>query len=158
MQRRSTFASLSLPVKLTVAHISSKLSSQYLQQGSQAKSNPALVARPSLLQNSYIRSTSMASFQRSRRLVLATSIFPNLLRLLRIPFAALALPTTPSSSSDSSTLASSANYLSFLDYARPTMRTFAEAPETPPGSAAYWLKLAVVLCLVLIGGILAGLT
>lgn len=38
------------------------------------------------------------------------------------------------------------------------MRTFAEAPETPPGSAAYWLKLAVVLCLVLIGGILAGLT
>lgn len=96
-----------------------------------------------------------ASLHRSRRqLMLATSILPNLFRLLRIPIQALALPTSTSSSS-------SPYFLSLFDASGPskeTWRILAEEPETRPGTPAYWLKLAVVLCLVLIGGILAGLT
>ena len=34
----------------------------------------------------------------------------------------------------------------------------AEEPEVKPGSPAFFLKLVVVLCLVLVGGALAGLT
>lgn len=100
----------------------------------------------------------MASLHRSRRLVLATSILPNVFRLLRIPFQALALPTSSSSSSSSPFFLSHFN--EYASTSPPTWKLMAhgDEPETKPGTPAYWLKLAVVLCLVLIGGVLAGLT
>jgi hypothetical protein len=76
-----------------------------------------------------------------RRLFLASTLLPSLLRLLRIPFQALALPTTGISSNVPLLFAIAA-----------------KEPEVKPGTAAFYLKLVVVLCLVLVGGMLAGLT
>jgi len=73
-----------------------------------------------------------------RPLFILSSTLPNILKLARLPLQAYALPTTGSGG----------------------LHAWEEdnEPEVRPGTAAYYLKLVVVLCLVLIGGMLAGLT
>ena len=73
-----------------------------------------------------------------------TSILPSIFRLLRLPLSAHALPTHLQS-----LVALQAHH---------AVRVLEEEPETPVGSPAFYIKLAVVLCLVLVGGALAGLT
>jgi hypothetical protein len=74
-----------------------------------------------------------------------------LLRLLKLPLA-YALPAA-------SSILGLAQYQDASLY-HTSLKILAEEsePETKPGSAAFFLKLVVVLCLVLVGGALAGLT
>lgn len=75
----------------------------------------------------------------ARSLFLLSSLVPQLGRfLVRLPSAVLAAPID------------AAPFIPFL--------LEAEEPETKPGTPAFYFKLAIVLCLVLIGGMLAGLT
>lgn len=83
-----------------------------------------------------------------RRLFLLSSLIPNILRLARLPLQAYALPTSTVLVGDASLFSSSSS----------SYEEHGEEPETPPGSAAYYFKLFTVMCLVLVGGMLAGLT
>lgn len=97
----------------------------------------------------------------NRQRLLVTSIVPGLFRALRIPFAASALPThfqSLLSSSSAPSIINSRRLTAEAANLDSLLRIMAEEPETPVGSPAFFMKLAVVLCLVLIGGILAGLT
>ena len=91
-----------------------------------------------------------------RRVCLVSSILP---RLLRLPFTALALPASSilSNGSSSAYEGSGASH-ALLQMLAMAAKEDPEEPETKPGSPAFYLKLGVVTCLVLIGGMLAGLT
>lgn len=86
-----------------------------------------------------------------RRSLLLSSVLPNLLRrLVLTPITSTyALPASSASLS---------NLLYEQHEALRALAEHAEEPDVKPGSPAFFLKLVVVLCLVIIGGVLAGLT
>ena len=90
-----------------------------------------------------------------RRVCLVSSILP---RLLRLPFTALALPASSILGNSHGSMHEGSGASHVLLQMLAMAKEDPEEPETKPGSPAFYLKLGVVTCLVLIGGMLAGLT
>ena len=97
----------------------------------------------------------LAGFSSVRRALLLSSVLPNLFRrILLAPFTSTyALPASASGSA-----VAAAAGLSIRDIYQVLVEQQEEEPDVKPGTPAFFLKLVVVLCLVLVGGALAGLT